>query len=109
MSDKKTPAPKPAVKDQKDNVLELGMRVKLTADRDKNEDGTPKLGTITGLEYQRARAVIKVDGVEKLAVRPASTLWVLKNRSGKIERVERAVRAGRKAKAAAPADAPAEA
>lgn len=107
MSD--TKQAKPPVKDSKDNDLELGMRVKLTADKDKAEDGTPRLGTITGLEYNRKRAVIKVDGIEKLAVRPASTLWVVKNRAGKIERVERAVRAGRKAKAATPAEAPAEA
>jgi hypothetical protein len=96
---------KPPVKDSKDNVLELGMRVKLIADRDKAEDGSPKLGTITGLEYQRQRAVIKVDNQERGVVRPANTLWVVKNRSGKIERVERAVRAGRKAKAESAEDA----
>jgi hypothetical protein len=98
-------AEKPQVVDSKGNVLELYVRVKLTGEKDKQADGSPSVGTITGLEYQRKRAVIKVDGQEKLAVRPASTLWAVKNRSGKIERVERAVRAGRKPKAATPAAA----
>jgi hypothetical protein len=102
-----TKADRPAVQDQKGNTLELGMRVKLTAEKDAHKDGTPKLGTVTGLEYQRGRAVIKVDGQAKLAVRPAKTLWVVKTKSGKIERVERAVRAGKATKAAAPAEAPA--
>lgn len=85
-------ATKPDVLDSKGQALELRMRVKVLSD-----EGTP-FGTITGLEYQRQRAVIQIDGVEKLAVRPAGKLMIKKNKSGKVERVERAVRAG-KAKA----------
>lgn len=89
-------AAKPEVKDQKGTVLELGMRVRLCAEKDKDSEGKPRVGTVTNLEYQRQRAVLKVDGQAKLAVRPAATLWVVKSKSGKIERVERAVKAGRK-------------
>lgn len=84
-------ATKPPVLDSKGTALELGMLVVLPG-----EDKA--VGTITGLEYQRQRVVVKLDTQEKLIVRPASKLYVKKNKSGKIERVERAVRAG-KAKA----------
>lgn len=91
-------AAKPDVLDSKDNKLELNIRVKVLTDLD--AEGTPKLGTVTGLEYQRGRAVIKLDDAEKLIVRPASKLWVKKNKSGKVEfdtaRAERAVKAGKK-------------
>lgn len=93
MTEATTTKAKPPVLDSKDQPLELGMRVVLIT-----EDN--KLGTVTGLEYQRQRAVIKVDEVEKLVVRPAAKLRIKKNKSGKIERVARAVRAG---KATAPA------
>lgn len=84
--------------------IELGMRVKVLTDKDKDEAGKPLEGTVTGIEYQRQRVVIKLDTQEKLVVRPAAKVFVIKNSSGKIERVERAVRAGRKAKdAEAPA------
>lgn len=97
-----TKAAKPPVLDSKDQPLELGMRVVLLSDDN-------VLGTITGLEYQRGRAVIKVDDKEKLAVRPAAKLRIKKSKSGKIERVERAVRAGRKSTKDTAAPAPADA
>lgn len=82
-------------------AIELGMRVKLQtgADKDQNAEGKPLEGTITGIEYQRQRVVVKVDGVEKLIVRPAAKVFVIKNSSGTILRVERAVKAGKVAKA----------
>ena len=99
-----TPAKaKPPVLDSKGQTLELGMRVKVQTDKDKDAAGKPLVGTITGLEYQRQRAVIKLDSQEKLVVRPAGKLLISKTKSGKIERVERAVRAGRKAAATADA------
>ena len=100
-------ATKPPVFDSRDEgkqvAIELGMRVKLVGDQDKDETGKPKTGTVTGIEYRRLRVVVKVDGQDKLIVRPAGKVFVIKTKNGKIERVERAVRAGRKAKEDAPA------
>jgi len=95
-----TKAAKPLVLDSREEgkqvSIELGMRVKLVGDQDKDAEGKPKFGTVTGLEYNRQRVVVKVDGQDKLIVRPASKVFVVKSKAGKIERVERAVRAGRK-------------
>lgn len=97
-----TPAPakaaKPPVLDSKGQSLELGMRVVLPG-----EDKAA--ATITGLEYQRQRVVLKLDTQEKLIVRPAAKVYIKKSKSGKIERVERAVRAGKAKKAETSADA----
>lgn len=84
-------ATKPPVIDAKGNALELGMRVIY----DETSEGKT-LGTITGLEYQRQRIVAQPDGGGAKDVRPALKVRVEKNKSGKIQRVERAVRAGRK-------------
>lgn len=104
-------AAKPDVLDPKDNKLALNVRVKLVGDQDKDDEGKPKLGTITGIEYQRQRVVVKVDGQEKLVVRPAAKVNVKKTKSGKVEmdteRMAKAVR-GAKAKTEPVAEVPAE-
>lgn len=111
-----TKAPKPPVFDSRGETpaqgssvaIELGMKVKLVGDQDKDEAGKPKTGHITGIEYQRQRVVVAVDGQERGVVRPASKVFVIKNKSnGKIERVERAVRKARVSKPAAETTAPA--
>jgi hypothetical protein len=81
------------------------MRVKVLSD-----EGTP-FATITAIEYQRSRVVLAVDGLEKLAVRPSGKVMIKKTKSGKIERVARAIRAGKATAevAPAPAEVPAEA
>lgn len=94
MSD--TKVAKPPVIDAKGNALELGMRVIY----DETAEGKT-LGTITGLEYQRQRIVAQPDGGGAKDVRPALKVRVEKNRAGKIQRVQRAVRASRKAAAVA--------
>lgn len=116
MSDATTTTPekpaKPAVLDGRDEgkqeSITLNVRVKMLADKDKDGEGKPLVGTVTGIEYQRQRVVVKLDSQEKLVVRPASKVWVLKNKSGKIEfdteRMAKAVR-GAKAKAAVEVEA----
>jgi len=81
--------------------VELGYKVKIVtgAEKDQDENGKPLTGVITGIEYQRKRVVVQPDNGGKLIVRPAAKVFVIKNSSGVIQRVERAVRAG-KAKAA---------
>lgn len=93
-----TKTAKPAVKDAKDNALELGIKVFY----DITKDGKSS-GHITGIEYQRNRVVITPADGSKKVVRPAGKVAVEKNRSGKVQRVERAVRAARKATASASA------
>lgn len=78
---------RPAVLDSKEQPLELRMRVVLLGEKDRDEAGKPRLGTVVNLEHQRARVVIAVDGVDKLAVRKATATRIKKNKSGKIERV----------------------
>lgn len=83
-----TKAPKAPVLDAKGNELELGMKVFYDEKAQ---------GSVMGLEHQRGRAVIQPADGSKPVVRPASKVRVEKNKSGKIQRVERAVRAARKA------------
>lgn len=103
--------PKPPVLDSKDNELKLNIRVKVLGEKYQDAEGKPLVGTVTGLEYQRQRAVIQLDN-GKAIVRPAKQTWVKKSKSGKVEfdteRAARAVRAGRKAKNTEPAEATAE-
>jgi hypothetical protein len=85
-----TKTSKPPVIDAKGNTLELRMKV-IYDEKSKTEK---TLGHITGLEYQRGRVVIQPADGGKLDVRPASKVRVEKSKSGKILRVEKAVRAG---------------
>lgn len=97
----KAKAPKPAVKDSKGNELSLGVKVYF----DESSDGKSN-GFVTGIEYQRQRVVIQPGdetSKDKKVVRPAGKVRVEKNRSGKILKVERAVRNARKVTAKASA------
>lgn len=88
MSNDTTEAPTTPVLDSKGQTLELRMRVTLKGERDKDEAGKPRLGTIVALRVTRQQVVVQVDGVEKLVVRRADSVMIKKNRSGKILRVE---------------------
>lgn len=105
-----TKAPKPAVFDgrpaDKQEAITLNVRVKLLGEKDVDGAGKALEGTVTGIEYQRQRVVVKLDTQEKLIVRPAAKVWVLKSKAGKVlfdtERMAKAVR-GAKATEATPA------
>ena len=96
MSNDTATTTRPVVLDSKNQPLELRMRVKLLGAKDKDDAGKPQFGTIVNLEHRRSRVVVSVDGAEKLIVRNASAVMIRKNKSGKIQRVDKAVRAGRK-------------
>lgn len=96
MSDTAT-ASKPAIKDMKGTDLERLQKVFYDIDGSEKSSGH-----ITGIEYQRQRVVIQpADPKADKVVRPASRVRVEKNKSGKIQVVAKAVRAGKNATAKA--------